>query len=62
VGTGLDADAASSARCFDDSVRDDDNSGREQTFAEAEVEDLTDTACPTCQGSAAEPGGARGAL
>ena len=38
-------------KVFDDSVRDDDNKGREQTFAEAEVEDLHDAACPTCQGT-----------
>ena len=38
-------------KVFDDSVRDDDNKGREQTFAEPEVEDVTDAACPTCQGT-----------
>jgi excinuclease ABC subunit A len=32
-------------------VRDDDNKGREQTFAEPEVEDLLDAACPSCQGT-----------
>jgi len=31
--------------------KDDDNQGREQTFAEADVEDLADAACPTCQGT-----------
>jgi excinuclease ABC subunit A len=38
-------------KVFDDSVRDDDNKGREQTFAEPEVEDLVNTVCPTCQGT-----------
>jgi excinuclease ABC subunit A len=38
-------------KAFDDSVRDDDNKGREQTFAEPEVEDVTDSACPTCHGT-----------
>ena len=37
-------------KVFDDSVRDDDATGREQTFAEPEVEDLLDAACPTCEG------------
>jgi excinuclease ABC subunit A len=32
-------------------VRDDDNKGREQTFAEPEVEDVGDQACPTCAGT-----------
>ena len=36
---------------FDDSVLADDQKGREQTFAEPEVDDLQDTACPSCQGS-----------
>jgi excinuclease ABC subunit A len=29
----------------------DDNKGREQTFAEPEVEDLADVVCPTCEGT-----------
>ena len=36
---------------LDDSVRDDKEKGREQTFAEPEVEDVADVACPTCQGT-----------
>ena len=36
---------------FDDSVVDNDNKGREQTFAEPEVEDLVDAVCPSCQGT-----------
>ena len=36
---------------YDDSVRDDDNKGREQSFAEPEVEDVLDAACPGCLGT-----------
>ena len=36
---------------FDDSVQADDQKGREQTFAEPDAADVTDAACPTCQGS-----------
>ena len=50
VGTGVKL-TQSQRKALDDSVRDDDNKGREQTFAEPEVEDLTDTACPSCQGT-----------
>ncbi len=49
VGTGV-ALTKEQRKVFDDSVKDDDNKGREQTFAEADVEDLVDAACPTCQG------------
>ena len=51
VGTGVKL-TKEQRKVFDDSVRDDDhNKGREQTFAEPEAEDVTDTACPTCQGT-----------
>ncbi|MEI7762929.1 MAG: excinuclease ABC subunit UvrA, partial [Comamonadaceae bacterium] len=50
VGTGVKL-SKEQRKVFDDSVRDDDNKGREQTFAEPEVEDLLDAACPTCQGT-----------
>ena len=50
VGTGLRL-SKEQRKVLDDSVRDDDHKGREQTFAEAEVEDLVDEACPTCQGT-----------
>jgi excinuclease ABC subunit A len=50
VGTGVKL-TREQRKVFDDSVRDDDNKGREQTFAEPEVEDLVDTVCPTCQGT-----------
>jgi excinuclease ABC subunit A len=38
-------------KAFDDTIRDDDTKGREQTFAEPEVEDVTDEACPSCKGT-----------
>jgi excinuclease ABC subunit A len=50
VGTGVKL-SKDQRKVFDDSVRDDDTKGREQTFAEPEIEDLADTACPTCQGT-----------
>ncbi|OYU44844.1 MAG: excinuclease ABC subunit A, partial [Burkholderiales bacterium PBB4] len=50
VGTGL-LLSKEQRKVFDDSVKDDDNKGREQTFAEADIEDLVDTTCPTCQGT-----------
>ncbi len=48
VGTGV-ALTKDQRKVFDDSVKDDDNKGREQTFAEADIEDLHDANCPTCQ-------------
>jgi excinuclease ABC subunit A len=50
VGTGV-ALTKEQRKVFDDSVKDDDNQGREQTFAEADIEDLVDSACPSCQGT-----------
>ncbi|WP_018906171.1 excinuclease ABC subunit UvrA [Variovorax paradoxus] len=50
VGTGVKL-SKDQRKVFDDSIRDDDNKGREQTFAEPEIEDLADTACPTCEGT-----------
>ncbi|MDO8284454.1 MAG: excinuclease ABC subunit A, partial [Rhodoferax sp.] len=50
VGTGV-ALTKDQRKVFDDSVKDDDNKGREQTFAEADIEDLHDTNCPTCHGT-----------
>jgi excinuclease ABC subunit A len=50
VGTGVRL-TKEQRKVFDDSVRDDDNKGREQTFAEPDVEDLVDSACPSCQGT-----------
>jgi excinuclease ABC subunit A len=50
VGTGVKLNKEQ-RQVFDDSVRDDDTKGREQTFAEADVEDLVDAVCPSCQGT-----------
>ena len=50
VGTGVKL-TREQRKVFDDSVRDDDNKGREQTFAEPEVEDLVDAVCPSCNGT-----------
>ena len=50
VGTGL-ALTKEQRKVLDDSVKDDATQGREQTFSEADIEDLHDTACPTCQGT-----------
>jgi len=52
VGTGLKL-SREQRRAFDDSVRDDDNRGREQNFPseETEVEGLIDEACPDCHGT-----------
>jgi excinuclease ABC subunit A len=38
-------------KALDDSVRDDDNRGREQSFAEVEVEDVSDQDCAGCGGT-----------
>ncbi|MDP1743141.1 excinuclease ABC subunit UvrA [Polaromonas sp.] len=50
VGTGVKL-TKEQRKVFDDSVRDDDNKGREQSFAEPEAEDVTDAVCPGCQGT-----------
>lgn len=50
VGTGVKL-TKDQRKVFDDSVQDGNEKGREQTFAEPEVEDLQDTACPSCQGT-----------
>jgi excinuclease ABC subunit A len=50
VGTGVRL-TREQRKAYDDSVRDDDNKGREQTFAEPEVEDVADEACPRCAGT-----------
>ncbi len=36
---------------FDDSLPNDKDKGREQSFAEPEIEDLANVACPTCEGT-----------
>ncbi|GAA6143039.1 excinuclease ABC subunit UvrA [Hydrogenophaga sp. 5NK40-0174] len=50
VGTGL-ALSREQRKELDDSVRDDKERGREQSFAEREVEGLGDEACPDCLGT-----------
>ncbi|HSH88386.1 MAG TPA: excinuclease ABC subunit A, partial [Ramlibacter sp.] len=50
VGTGVRL-TREQRKAYDDTIRDDDNKGREQTFAEPEVEDVADEACPSCHGS-----------
>ena len=50
VGTGVKLNKEQ-RQVFDDSVQADDRQGREQTFAEPEVEDVHDVACPTCAGT-----------
>jgi excinuclease ABC subunit A len=50
VGTGLQL-SREQRQVLDDSVRDDKERGREQSFAEPEVEDLVDHVCPTCEGT-----------
>jgi excinuclease ABC subunit A len=50
VGTGV-ALTREQRKALDDTVRDDDTKGREQTFAEPEVEDVADVACPSCHGT-----------
>ena len=54
VGTGVQLTRAQ-RKALDDSVLADDQKGREQTFAEPEVEDLGHTACPSCQGTRLNP-------
>jgi len=50
VGTGVKLNK-DQRKVLDDSVRDDKEKGREQTFAEPDVDDLVDVACPTCEGT-----------
>jgi excinuclease ABC subunit A len=50
VGTGVKL-SKDERQVFDDSVQDDKNKGREQTFAEPEIEDLANVACPSCEGT-----------
>ena len=50
VGTGVKL-SKDERQVFDDSVQDDKNKGREQTFAEPEIEDLANVVCPSCEGT-----------
>ncbi|MEW6707445.1 MAG: excinuclease ABC subunit UvrA [Pseudomonadota bacterium] len=56
VGTGLKL-TREQRKAYDDSVRDDDNRGREQSFPaeEAEVEGVVDEPCPECEGTRLNP-------
>ncbi len=56
VGTGL-ALTREQRKAYDDSIRSDDDKGREQTFPseEMEVEDVVDAPCPECQGTRLNP-------
>jgi excinuclease ABC subunit A len=54
VGTGVNL-SRDQRKALDDSVRDDDHKGREQSFAEPDVEDLSHEACPTCHGTRLNP-------
>ena len=54
VGTGVKL-TREQRKALDDSVLADDQKGREQTFAEVEVEDVGHAACPSCQGTRLNP-------
>ena len=54
VGTGIRL-TKEQRKALDDSVQVDKEKGREQTFAEPEVEDVADVACPSCQGTRLNP-------
>ncbi|MGZ5250901.1 MAG: excinuclease ABC subunit UvrA, partial [Caldimonas sp.] len=56
VGTGLRLNR-DQRKAYDDSIRDDDNRGREQSFPaeEAEVEGIVDEPCPDCAGTRLNP-------
>jgi excinuclease ABC subunit A len=54
VGTGVKL-SKEQRKVFDDSVQADDQKGREQTFAEPEMDDVQDLACPTCAGTRLNP-------
>ena len=50
VGTGVQL-TREQRKAFDDSVRDDDQKGREQSFVEPEVENVADQPCTSCGGT-----------
>ncbi len=54
VGTGVKL-TREQRKALDDSVLAADEKGREQSFAEPEVEDIADQPCPTCQGTRLNP-------
>ena len=54
VGTGVRL-TKEQRKALDDSVQDNDASGREKTFGEPELDDVADTACLACQGTRLNP-------
>jgi len=50
VGTGVRL-TKEQRRAYDETLQAEDNKGREQTFAEPEVEDVSDETCPSCAGT-----------
>ena len=54
VGTGVQLNKEQ-RKALDDSVQERDASGREQTFAEPDVEGVSDRPCPTCHGTRLNP-------
>jgi len=54
VGTGVKLNK-DQRKVFDDSIIDDDQKGREQSFAEPEIEDLIEQVCPHCEGTRLNP-------
>ncbi|MDE2606735.1 MAG: excinuclease ABC subunit UvrA [Burkholderiales bacterium] len=54
VGTGVKL-TREQRKALDDTLLAADDKGREQTFAEAEIEDVSEEACPTCQGTRLNP-------
>ena len=54
VGTGVRL-SREQRKALDDSVKSDDASGREKTFAEPELDDVADAACITCNGTRLNP-------
>ncbi len=54
VGTGVKL-TKDQRQVFDDSIRDEDQKGREQSFAEPEIEDLIEHVCPHCEGTRLNP-------
>ena len=54
VGTGVRL-SKDQRKVLDDSVRDEKERGREQTFAEPDVEDVGDVVCPSCEGTRLNP-------
>ncbi len=54
VGTGVKLNKEQ-RKAMDDSIQSDDTGGREKTFGEPELEDVSDAACAACQGTRLNP-------